>query len=281
MERLQECRQMLDAGLITEEDYDAVKREVLRLTDVHQTHPPPPIVVGLAAEPAVSTIISVSSNARLNKSRLVCSPDWLTLQLVESDAISFTATAKEQDRYAVHAGGATSSDPLGACAMVSRLADGSYRVDVTGSTQSRLQARFKINMRTGCPCELLVRAGDGALLENVAPRLDPVSGSYVLDFAGRAKLASCKNMLMFKHAPPTGQQLVFRHGKISERSFSCDWAPPLTSLQAFGLSVVLAMEARCPLAQRWAQLCATAQRMCSSSCLWEQPARKLLADAEV
>jgi len=79
---------MLDAGLITEEDYDAVKREVLRLTDVHQTHPPPPIVVGLAAEPAVSTIISVSSNARLNKSRLVCSPDWLTLQLVESDAIS-------------------------------------------------------------------------------------------------------------------------------------------------------------------------------------------------
>merc|ERR1711972_174882 len=74
-------------------------------------------------------------------------------------------------------------------------------------------ARFKTSMRSGCPCELLVRAADGSLLENFAPRLDPGSGSYVLDFAGRAKLASCKNMLMFKHAP-TGQQLIFRHGKL-------------------------------------------------------------------
>lgn len=408
MQRLQECKQMMDVGLISAEDYEAVKSEVLGL----QARSPPPVVVGMAAEPVAGVPAGAPATTRmtlstgkilaqyptpsttkpvprtrtcLNEHLLTCSSDGLTFQLRHPGSLSvcYTAAANQVNTYLIHAG-AASSDPEEACAVVKRCEDSaSYTVEVRGAKEPTLQARFTVGSRSGRPSELIIQHPNGCVFENRKPRWDPVRQSFFLEMGGRAKIPSMRNVTMcvapeaetsevevtrrartvvlqkasvderlgfsleshsaeqvavisqvgehgaaagvlysgdrvvvvngtvikgarhavqllhqasgsieivvLRRSCSTGEEgdaalarqahaskkpLVFRHGKISENSFSCDYGAPLTALQAFGLGLILSMEARHPLTYYSLRLCAALERL-SGSCKSETTHKRL------
>lgn len=75
-----------------------------------------------------------------------------------------------------------------------------------------------------------------AILESRVPKWDAKTGSLVLPYAGRAKLASARNFQLV-HRGGAAKQTVLLYGKLEEDDFALDFAHPLSMLQA--LAIVL------------------------------------------
>lgn len=81
------------------------------------------------------------------------------------------------------------------------------------------------------------------LLRNKAPKWNESLGAYCLNFNGRVTEASVKNFQMQQELPcvdaggagigPGAVMLQF--GKVSASTFTCDFAAPLSPLQAFAV----------------------------------------------
>ena len=78
---------------------------------------------------------------------------------------------------------------------------------------------------------------DGAwTLRSKRPTPTP-SGALALDFGGRATAASVKNMMLYNATTANPDRVCFLLGKTGPDEFACDYAYPLTALQAMGLAL--------------------------------------------
>ena len=64
--------------------------------------------------------------------------------------------------------------------------------------------------------------------------------SYALNFGGRVKQASIKNFILIDNTvepeeEPNAQNLLV-FGKVDDNTFSLEFRPPLSPLQAFGIA---------------------------------------------
>lgn len=79
--------------------------------------------------------------------------------------------------------------------------------------------------RSGVPCSQIT------LLRNKAPRWNEGLNAFCLNFSGRVTEASVKNFQLATEADP--DTVVLQFGKVSGACFTCDFAWPLSPLQAF------------------------------------------------
>ncbi|GBG26240.1 Tubby protein [Hondaea fermentalgiana] len=89
---------------------------------------------------------------------------------------------------------------------------------------------------------LTKRLGEGfglVTLVNRSPRFE--RGQYRLNFHGRVKRASSKNMqIIERKTAPSGdicENLVMQFGKVSSHRFTLDFQQPLSSISAFGIAL--------------------------------------------
>jgi tubby-related protein 1 len=78
------------------------------------------------------------------------------------------------------------------------------------------------------------------LLRSRLPLWHPMLQAYTLSFGGRVSLASVKNMQLDEMVGVGGRRpgwAGLQFGKVGKDVFSCDWAAPMSAMQAFMVSL--------------------------------------------
>lgn len=129
----------------------------------------------------------------------------------------------------------------GAAACAGRCRQRSKAAELVASIRrARVKARavwVRIAAQKGCK-------GKALDFVNVAPRWDESNKRFMLNFQGRAKCASVKNVQLVEDTAVTNLQSTFDNvafsiGKFDENHFNVDFRSPFSFLHAFALSLII------------------------------------------
>lgn len=76
---------------------------------------------------------------------------------------------------------------------------------------------------------------EGIRLRSVQPEWDSSTSQYTLDFGGRVSVSSSKNFILQLDDLHTSNVLLC--GKCGEDTFACDFADPVSAVQAFAIAL--------------------------------------------
>lgn len=80
------------------------------------------------------------------------------------------------------------------------------------------------------------RDPDLIMMKNKSPKWNDAANAYVLNFHGRVTQPSVKNFQLVDEQDAE-EVVVMQFGRVGDHEFTCDFAYPLSPLQAFGIAL--------------------------------------------